>query len=345
MISIKVTSNLHIQKSSLKNLTRMYAFECKKPKIQNPRKTSSHPRTFSTAQKTVDVTTLHSLPNEQTLLQWKVNLQKLVIANGFHYYDTPIGMFSLNEIDEASQILKMIKISSQVSRELQWFNAIKIVPKGIRDTPSIAAINSFKSLIFYSPHQKSLKDFDVEPEILSALCADRLLYGDHLMFIAEYINKAQDEALCVYLNYVMDIEARVERLMRRQAPPKRLVLMLNVGQQRNYTTKSNETFLGCDFKQGNHFTMAVVNFQDCQVLYGDSLGWSAPTELLPKVKVFGEKFYNIKAPFTLQYFHEPVSGYHKCVQQCHQGYPLQSDRNICGVVVVVMSVIVTSRHL
>ena len=142
------------------------------------------------------------------------------------------------------------------------------------------------------------------------------------MFIAEYIDKAQDEALCVYLNYVMDIEARVERLMRRQAPPKRLVLMLNVGQQRNYTTKSNETFLGCDFKQGNHFTMAVVNFQDCQVLYGDSLGWSAPTELLPKVKVFGEKFYNIKAPFTLQYFHELVSGYHKYVQQRHQGYPL-----------------------
>ena len=161
------------------------------------------------------------------------------------------------------------------------------------------------------------------------------------MYIADYINKAQNDVLCVYLNFVMDIEMRVERLMRRQSPPKKLILMMNVGQQKNYNTKSIETFLGCDFKQGSHFTMAVVDFHNKKVTYCDSLGWSAPTDLLVKVKRFALKLYNINADFYLHYLHYPVAGYHKCLPQCHQGYPLQRDGNICRVVVVVMPAIVS----
>ena len=70
---------------------------------------------------------------KETLLQWKVDLQKFVIATGYHYYDTPIGMFLLKEIDEATQIHKMIKISNQVSREIEWLNTTKIIPRNIRD--------------------------------------------------------------------------------------------------------------------------------------------------------------------------------------------------------------------
>ena len=92
----------------------------------------------------VDVTKASRIPNEQTLNQWKRSLQKINISNGYHYYQTAIGNFDIKAIDEMMQIHKMIKTSSEVSKELTWFGLIKTIPENTKETARITALNCFK---------------------------------------------------------------------------------------------------------------------------------------------------------------------------------------------------------
>ena len=195
-------------------------------------------------------------------------------------------------------------------------------------------------MIFYNPHQKDIKELDMDPRVLAALCCDRFLYGDHLMHIATLLNKEQGDIYCLYINYTTQIESLCERILKKQAPPKKIILMMNVGKQKNYQNGFYETYLGCDFKVGNHFSLAMIDLQKHEISHCDSLGWAIPTKVFEIAHKFNTTFYNSNSEFNLLYLHQPTStGAHKCSSECHKGYPLQRDGNICAVVVIVMAAV------
>ena len=90
---------------------------------------------------------------------------------------------------------------------------------------------------------------------------------------------------------------------------------------------------------GSHFSMAVLDIDAEEIVYGDSLGWSPPNKLHEEISQFYKAIFKEEmSPMQLIECHNSnESGYgHKCTSTCSLDYPLQKDGSICGVVVIVM---------
>ena len=95
--------------------------------------------------------------------------------------------------------------------------------------------------------------------------------------------------------------------------------------------------MGSELKQGNHFATTVVDFESKQIFYGDSLGWSAPPELISFVEKCTSALSENISDFEFIYCHKPSDTFgHVCSQGCSKNFPFQRDGNICGIVAMIV---------
>ena len=188
----------------------------------------------------------------------------------------------------------------------------------------------------------------MEPEVLSALCGQRYLYGDHMLWIVKCLNEQQSDVLCIYLNYIRNVKHFVEKTLRNcDKKPEKLVFIMNIGKERDYecNDETYQTFFGSYEKHGDHFSCAVVDLSSKVIQYGDSLGWPAPKELERVANDYCCEIFQLDEHinFDLVHCHIPGSyaGSHRCTNSCSCYYPLQKDGNICGVVAITMAAIAT----
>ena len=138
---------------------------------------------------------------------------------------------------------------------------------------------------------------------------------------------------------MLDVEAFVARsLPDGQSKPTSLIFALNVGKD-----SSGNVFIASGSRSGCHWTMCHVDREKKKIVYGDSLAWSVPVDLLPRLEQFIEHIYGeCLSDYSVFECHTSsnvsTEREHKCGFSCASQYPLQTCSNICGVVVLIMAV-------
>ena len=221
---------------------------------------------------------MKAIPSLAQLFMWESQLESTQkIAIGEFCIVTKIGNFSIDNIKNLIKLHKVKTVSEAVCKEIDGFNESMLKPLSVQNHPQVNQINQFKEMLLHNPAGTFLKDHRMTPNELSYLCCRRLLSCDHFLWLKHRLNQDQKDSLCIYLNYVRDKKVFVERNVDMCNPPKRLVLILNVG------SRSGNTFLGSDLKPGCHWSFCIVE-KDCSMIYCDSLGWNVPSELSQHVK-------------------------------------------------------------
>ena len=85
--------------------------------------------------------------------------------------------------------------------------------------------------------------------------------------------------------------------------------------------------------------MCHVDSKQKLIVYGDSLGWAMPSELLLKVRQFIDAVYGEESQtYALHTCHDPNSkawsGNHQCCDQCAASH--SRDAVTCGMVSMIM---------
>ena len=123
-----------------------------------------------------------------------------------------------------------------------------------------------------------------------------------------------------------------------RSKPTSLFFALNVGKD-----SSGNVFIASGYRSGCHWTMCHVDREKKKIVYGDSLAWSVPVALLPRLEQFIEHIYGeCLSDYSVFECHTSSNVFtereHKCGFSCASQYPLQTCSNICGVVVLIMAV-------
>ena len=185
-----------------------------------------------------------------------------------------------------AQLLHRAKdVRDQVKLEINWLADRATRPKSIHENLPIVKMNAFRSFIHYNPHNKNIAEFDITPSELGRVTSRAELSDFHLQWTASKLNLMQSHSVCIYANFIGNIQSFCER--RIAGCPERLVFMLNVGRNRF----SGETYLGTQANGGSHFSVAVFHRTTSTLHYGDSLGWPAPKNICELVNKFLECIY------------------------------------------------------
>ena len=335
------SNHLSLRLEQLTSFTRLNAYECKVPRTKRPTKETL--RRYGVAQANVSPCDHFFIPPQDVLMSWKTQLQRAKdTAIGFHYIECEFGRYSVFTANGALQLHRAREIRKAVSQELDWFSESCRIPSNVSAVPSRVILNTFRSKIHHHSYSAVLPEFGMTPEELSRLCCQRLLSGDHIRWVVKKLNAQQQEMFCVYPNSVLCFQRYVDRYLETNPLPSRIGVIFNVQKVRSVKDGIErwETDVPSGFGNfGSHFSIAVLNIEENKVIYGDSLGWAPPTQLIPEIKKYYRALFKREMPeVTVSECHDSKnSGFgHKCSTDCSISYPFQRDGNICGIVAVVM---------
>lgn len=335
------SNHLSLRFEQLTSFTRLNAYECKVPKTKRPAKETL--RRYGVAQANTSPCDHFFIPPQDVLMSWKMQLQRAKdMAVGFYYIECEFGRYSIFTANGALQLHRAREIRKAVSQELDWLSESCRSPPNVSAVPSRVVLNTFRSKIHNHSYSAVLPEFGMTPEELSRLCCQRLLSGDHIRWVVKKLNTQQQEMFCVYPNSVLHFQGYVDRYLETHPLPKRIGVIFNVQKIRSVKNGIEiwETNVPSGFGNfGSHFSIAVFNIEENEVIYGDSLGWAPPKQLLPEIKKYYSALFKREMPEVIvRECHDSTSsGFgHKCAIDCSFRYPLQRDGNICGIVAVVM---------
>ena len=114
-----------------------------------------------------------------------------------------------------------------------------------------------------------------------------------------------------------------------RSKPTSLFFALNVGKD-----SSGNVFIASGSRSGCHWTMCHVDREKKKIVYGDSLAWSVPVDLLPRLEQFIEHIYGeCLSDYSVFECHTSSNVFtereHKCGFSCASKYPLQVNRRRC----------------
>ena len=173
-----------------------------------------------------------------------------------------------------------------VANEKRWFESRTKWPQSIRKKLSRVDIMAFMSLVHNHAHAERLVDLDMTSTELARVCSQRYLSDLHLSWVAGKLNAAQSRSFVIMINFISNVESFCERRIEsRELPPDNLIFMINVGKR----SGSDTTYLGTNQIAGSHWSLTFYRSSTNSVLYGDSLGWPPPGELLNKMNLYLRK--------------------------------------------------------
>ena len=292
--------------------------------------------TNSIAPKLIDPFSMKKIPPINLLHRWKNQISAArSIARNFFYVSTNIGNISLKEVDHLILLHNVQRTKLSVDQELGWLCQPYMKPI-VQNLPSVASFEAYKSMIFNWPQDAFVDDLEISSQDLSMLCLKRYLGGDHMRWVSRQLNKQCQSVLVIYVNSVRDLKNHV-RIMARKGKKmeevEKICIIVNIGQ------KGTETFLGSDGKNGNHYSVFFVE-KEKDILYGDTLGWKYPNEMLPKLKELMFLVWGIRTEPNIIHMHDHEQHrlHRKCSNKCLP-YPLQTCGTICGVISCMMAAI------
>jgi hypothetical protein len=285
------------------------------------------------------------MPPKSYLNAWKKEIEEFQKNNSGQaaYIDCNLKKQTKYDYQTVNQLLKIHKaldFRKEVQQELDWFAAVVDWPADVKTRPQLQGIEQFQNLLYSSRFDAILPHYGMAAEELSKLCCTRWLSCDHVCWLLDELNKAQEEIVCVYMNFVTDINRFIaRRITPRQQKPSIYIFVLNVGKDQ----LDGSVYLGSDAQPGNHWTICHVDMHKKVITYGDSLAWPSPKHLLGKIERYvrgTHTMYEEIFSYSFVYAHEPSSvGPNGRLSDslCVSLYPLQRCASVCGVVVLVMA--------
>ena len=207
-----------------------------------------------------------------------------------------------------------------------------------------ARLQSWKLIcrLFKKPTPSTMLIFAQDKIELAMLCVNRWVSLDRICWLVDSFNSSESEAFFVYLNNALNENPiTLSSFLKNQARPSKFCFCINVGKD-----KRGNTFFGSHNSPVSHWSLCHVDTTKKNITYGDSLGWTAPADLLSTLDKY-VKTTNIEDTIekhTVVILHDPNSkcpttGGHKCTENCSHHYPLHTCSGLCGVVVMVVAAI------
>ena len=290
-----------------------------------------------------DPCTENFVPTISTLLRWQSELVKAqeIAADYFFIEFSFAGLkkrFDLSCVMDAQKLHRARECKQAVEKELSFISSSKSIPRSDKKKLDMNALGTFVSLIHEKPYLDQLEVYLMVPEELARLCSKRYLSDEHMLWISNKLNSMQDDTLCIYSNFISNVERFCEKIKNKSKPlPSKIVMILNIG------TSKQGTYIAGNGRSGCHFTLAVYEQDSGHIMYGDSLGWPAPDGILPLLSRYAKGLYGMDGPLFLNECHssnQTYGGTHRCNNSCKAYYPLQKDGDICGVVCIIIASIV-----
>ena len=176
------------------------------------------------------------IPTMSCLLRWQSKLQNASLAIGKFYCEFWLAgeqyRYNLEAILIAQKLHKAREIKQAVEKELTYLFSPRMKPLSTTKEIDYNALEKFIELIHNTPYLSKLSSFDMLPEELARLCGRRYLSDEHMSWVIQKLNSMQSDVLCIYGNFVTDIERFCERKVE-SGEYKKLLFIFNVG----YTTK------------------------------------------------------------------------------------------------------------
>lgn len=173
---------------------------------------------------------------------------------------------------------------------------------------------------------------------------DGWVVASHMSWMTKRLNDMDTNTIACCVNVASVDE--FQRTIDRKNDVERIVFVLNVGKRPDNTVFiSGKSQFNSDATTGSHWAIVAMDVTDQPtLLYGDSLGWSAPPYLLEYLSAYTSVFGLTLQPqdTNLVLLHTPApAGYnHRCTATC-LNYPLQTCGTVCGIVAFVSCVIAT----
>ena len=261
-------------KSDLENFTRKTVFECKIPKTATIKNFNiAHHKNETEIHKVNDPCSDDYIPTMSCLLRWQSELQNTLVAIGKFYCQFWLAgeqcRYDLEAIFIAQKLHKAREIKEAVEKELTYLFSPCLKPVSITKDIDYNALQTFIELIHNTSYLSKLISFDMLPEELARLCGRRYLSDEHVSWVIQNLHSMQSDVLCIFGNFVTDIERFCERQVE-SGQYKKLLFIFNVGYTK--TAGQNSTFIAENGLTGCHFSICVYDKELKTAIYGDSLG-------------------------------------------------------------------------
>ena len=103
-------------------------------------------------------------------------------------------------------------------------------------------------------------------------------------------------------NNFMQIQTKLETILRNGIKVERILITLHVGREDNGTT-----FISNGSMQGNHWSLLAIDVENKSAYYGDSLGWPVPYNL---ISVLEENLHMLECKLGIKYSWLSARYYH-----------------------------------
>ena len=281
----------------------------------------------------VDPFNVGYLPPLSDLLIWRAHLGSFG-QDQKPYIATNHGNFDLEAVQNAIKLHDAKSIKECVFQETSWFQSPPKRPMSVSEYPTNILLDRYQHLILNTPHNIFVENLSMKPGELAQLAHTRYISSDHVEWFTRKLNSQQNNSLCVYLNGVRDSKKYLSDHFKQQT---NISFVINVGRLRD-----GDVFLASDLRPGCHWALVNYNNSTKSIFYADSLAWSPPKDLTDALIPWLNTAFGVSVCPDIIECHDSSSfdssGQHICVERCSQ-YPLQTCGNICGPVVIMMTVI------
>ena len=273
---------------------------------------------------TVEMGSLGTIPSEAQIRQAISMLcrRQENEPNKFVYIKFPFGMMNYDGLKTIQAYHESILYKQKIQEEKDWLQSLSKVSSemGLNLTE---ITQHFEESVWNSSTSKPIQN----------LVGDRWLTNFDIDAIFEIINKKYDNVIgfvCKPSEFVYSfagLQEKVARTMKSETSVARIIVALNIG------CENGKYFITDEERTGEHWSLLIIDINNNTAYYGDSLAWPLPTNLLSTVK---SNLSVIESDLGID-----IS---RCLQNivvlqqgCEPFYPLQTCSNMCGVIVVCMS--------
>ena len=121
--------------------------------------------------------------------------------------------YNLEAILIVQKLHKARELKQAVEKELTYLFSPRMKPVSTTKEIGYNPLEKFIELIYNTPYLSKLSSFDMLPEEVARLCGLRYLSEEHMSWVIQKLNSMQSDDLCIYGNFVTDIEHFFERQM------------------------------------------------------------------------------------------------------------------------------------
>lgn len=189
-------------------------------------------------------------------------------------------------------------------------------------------------MIHQSPHHQFVSNsHQMYPKELAGLCMRRWITSDHMTYFVEQFNIKSRGVRTMLLNTVILPQKEIRKIKRNRIDV--IVFVLNVF---SGSKKASYRQNG-----GNHWSFAVFEQANKTMTYYDSLANPFPLGISKALEVYTVPIFGIwMKEVTIRLSHMGTGPGHTCNKICTlPNYPIQSDSDSCGPIVIIFVAIFT----